>query len=284
MDLQELKTAITFLDANLFRTLIASAFGTFAGAWLASRAQTKKAIVTELNAIAAADMLAIQIANSHLALKRQYVKPIYDEYEQLKNNYESYRKSRATGGARVAFSYAAELRSLSPIKTPIDALEKMILDRVAIRGRGLAAVTELADSVDVLRLVIEGRNRLVEEFQTSDKTSDAKLQMLLGLRTQDGVIDERFKTNVAALFAKTDDCIFFARIFSDDLHRYAKKISKRYRWRYWLNGLSPEQADWTPVATTGLLPNEADYEPWLKGFKRKKANWRKIFSKLPPSQ
>lgn len=277
MGLQDLKTAaVALLDANLFRTLVASAFGTFAGAWIASRAQTKKAIVAELNALAAADMLAIQIANTHVALKRQHVKPIYEMYEQMKGDYKAYQKSKAKGGAKVAFSCSAELKSLSPLKTPIDSLEKLILEKVSIRGRGLAAVFELAASIDVLRIIVEGRNALIQEFQTSTKTDHQKLEMLLGLRTSAGVVDERFRTNVEALLLKTNDCIFFARILSDDLHKYGRILYKRYRWRFRLKRFLPEQVDWSPAALNGLLPDESDYQAWLRGFKQRPSRWRKL--------
>lgn len=275
--LEGLKSFVgTLVDADLTRTLIASAFGTFAGAWIASRTQTKRSIIAELNAIAAADMLAIQIANTHIALKRQHVRPIVASYEQIGRDYEAYRNSRAMQVAKVAFSYSAELKSLSPLRTPIIALEALILEKISLRGRGLAAALELAAAIDVLKLVIENRNLLIDEFKTSQLEDHQKLEIFLGLRTAKGVVDERFKSNVEALLLKTDDCIFFSKILSEDLHRYAARLHKRYRWRFRLKRFLPERADWSSTTLADLLPKEPDYHAWLRGFKSKPSAWRKL--------
>jgi hypothetical protein len=280
MDFEALKSsAFSLANPDLFRTLIGAAFGTFAGAWIASRSQTKKTIIAEFNAIAKADMLAIQIANTCMALKRQHVQPVYEGHLQIIRDFEAYKKSRATGGAQVAFSYSAELKTLSPMKMPIEALEKLLLEQVSIRGRGLAAAVELATTVDVLRMVIEGRNALIEELKgIQNRTERQKLEMLIGLRTASGVIDNRFTNITEAMFLKTNDCIFFARILSNDLHKYGAKLFKRYRWRFRLKGLMAEAADWSPGISSGLLPDEADYQGWLRGFQQKPSRWHRFVS------
>jgi hypothetical protein len=278
MDLQSLKASIfAFVDANFLRTIAASAFGTFAGAWIASRAQAKKAIVTELNAVATAHLLATQIANVYMALKRQMIRPIHEAYIQISRDYEAYEKSRAAGGAQVAFSYSVELRTLSPPRAPIDSLEKLVIEKISIRGRGLAAAAELASAIYDFEKIMNDRANLIEEFRSGqNKTERQKLEMFLGLRTSAGVIDDRFRSNMEALFLKTNDCIFFAYILSNDLHKYSNRLYKRFRWRFRLARLKQDSTNWSFAISTGLLPKDADYQDWLRGFQQAPSRWRKF--------
>src|SRR4029078_4372933 len=125
-------------------------------------------------AFAAAELLAIQIANSYLAMKRQHVLPICEAYSQIGRDYETYQRSRAAGGVRVPFSYGIELKALSPLKLPIGSLEKLILEKTSLRGRRLAAAVEMTSTIDTLEKIIEGRNALIQEVKNNQKTERQK--------------------------------------------------------------------------------------------------------------
>lgn len=71
-----------------FGTLVAAAFGAFAGAWATSRRETKRAVVAELNSISAARMLAFSICNRYMGLKRQHILPMCTAHTAARAQYQ----------------------------------------------------------------------------------------------------------------------------------------------------------------------------------------------------
>jgi hypothetical protein len=72
-----------YAPQNSWGTCFTAAFGAFAGAFAASRAHNKRTIVAELNALNAAHELSVAIANIFLALKRQHVVPLKENFERI---------------------------------------------------------------------------------------------------------------------------------------------------------------------------------------------------------
>jgi hypothetical protein len=86
-----------------------------------------------------------------------------------------------------------------------------------------------------------------------------------GLRAQGDIIDDRFQSNIQALHAQTDDCIFFARKLADDLLNYGTRLRRRNAWKYRLGIPKMVREDWKFV-DKGLMPDESLYANWLRGF------------------
>src|SRR5688572_6055266 len=64
------------------RTALSAGLGVIFGAWITSRAQTKRAIVAELHALRTAQALSFSIASKGLAVKRQQIKPLKENFDQ----------------------------------------------------------------------------------------------------------------------------------------------------------------------------------------------------------
>jgi hypothetical protein len=249
---------------DLFRTLIASAFGTLAGAWISSRSQTKKAILEEISSVSAAIELSVSICNQYLSLKRQLIRPIRNRYVQVQQDYESYQARLQPHSQQ--FALQTDFQTISQVKTPTEALERCLFERISIRGRGLVAGVAAISAIDALHSTIEYRNEMIDEFRKGPpRTQDETRYMYLGLRSPQGVIDQRFGDNIAGLHALTDDCIFFSRLLADDLVQYGNKLRRRYRFRFRLAVPKFKPSVWTFAGN--LLPLEADYQNWLRGFK-----------------
>jgi hypothetical protein len=260
------------LNSVQFSTFIsaafAAAFGAYAGALASSRNETKRAVIAELNSIAAARMLAFSICNKFLGLKRQLILPIYEDYQQGRSKFVEAQQAFAAGDRSRTAEFVGNFRTISPIWLPTESLEKQIIERISIRGRGLAAVVDLIGAVEALDQAIKYRTDLVSEFYKEPPTiSQLDLaQKYYGLQNARGVIDEKFYSNVEALYKQTDDCIFFSKILADDLFEYGCRLRRRYRWRFHLRSPKLVREKWDFPETRRLLPNENNYVDWLRGF------------------
>jgi hypothetical protein len=94
-------------------TFFTAAFGAFAGAFAASLSQNKRAIIAELNALSAAHALCVSIANRFLALKKQHVRPMKDDFDRISAAYRNHQTMERQSGVRVPFAYVANLKFLS---------------------------------------------------------------------------------------------------------------------------------------------------------------------------
>jgi hypothetical protein len=255
-----------YFSLHYVGTLITAAFGASVGAWATTRRETKRAIVAELNSVRAARMLTFSVCNRCIAIKRQHIRPIYQDHAAA---YEKYQEDRR-GGEREP-GIKADLRSLTPVHLPMQALERQLFEKISIGGRAIAAAAELIGIVEGLNAAIRTRNELVAELKQLSPLSPGVLaERYFGLRTDASVRDERIPSNIAALYAQTDDCIFFSRILADDLMQYGERLRRRYAWRFRLNIPKAEPANWTFAEEEGLLPKQADYVNWLRGFPGKK--------------
>jgi hypothetical protein len=262
-------------------TFFTAAFGAFAGAFAASRAHNKRTIVAELNALNAAHELSVAIANILLAVKRQHVAPLKEDFERIKASYANHQAMIKTGTQHAAFHLVADMRSLTLPATPHVALEKMIFEKTLVRGRALAALVSLVGVIDGLAISIKGRNEMVEDRRTAEWNDQERLQFFLGLRSTTGIIDERFLTNLAAITAQTDDCIFFAKTLAADLARYANNLNSKESWFYRLRVPKIDGTNWSYPEKLGLIPKEDDYKNWLRGFEPRPTRWRRFLAALP---
>jgi hypothetical protein len=259
---------------------VTAGLGAFVGGWVASRAFTKRAVITELNALSTARMLCFSICNRFLALKSQHVMGMKQRFDQIWQEHEAFlRRSPQTPSK---FVFSADFQTLTPFQLPIDELKKLVFEKTSIRGRGLVALVDLASTMDGLREAIGARTTLAEEIRNrSSKTHDEVAALYLGIKTPNGHIDERYRNNLEAIYNQTDDCIFFSRILSSELVRYGNSLRRKHMWKYWLGVSKMEDADWTKANDAGLLPDNASYERWLGGFRRP-TFWEKVRGVLSP--
>jgi hypothetical protein len=258
-------------QSSYFGTLISAAFGAFAGAYATSRRETKRAVIAELNSIAAARMLAFSICNKFLSLKSQHVAPIYEDYQEGRRKFIEVRNAFAAGDHTRTAEYAANLRNITPMWLPTESLERQIIEKISIRGRGLAAAIDLISAVDGLTRTIDTRNELVSACYRAPQpvTPGDRLEFALkyfGVANSRGIIDESFSSNVEGLYRQTDDCIFFSKTLADDLFEYERRVRRRYIWRFHLGVPRLVREKWEFPEMLNLLPKESDYAKWLRGF------------------
>jgi hypothetical protein len=259
---------------------ITAGLGAFAGGWIASRAFTKRAVVAELNALSAIQTLCFSICNRFLALKSQHVLAMKQRYDQLQQEHAEILSSPQ--GPPRQFVFQADFQTLTPLRLPIGELQKMVFEKTSIRGRALVALVDLASTIEGLNEAIESRTALSTEIRDrKNKTDDELAALYFGRRMANGHIDERYRTNLEAIYNQTDDCIFFSKILATDVVKYGNRLRRRHMWRFWLGLPKMQDADWPEAKDSGLLPQDFMYEKWLRGF-RAPTRWQRFKSMVAP--
>jgi hypothetical protein len=242
------------------KALVTAGTGVVFGAWLTSRAQAKRAIVAELHALRAAQALSFSVANKALSFKRQHIRSMKEAFDAAAAAYAGAKPDEPPPVIQL------DLRTLSKTNFPTGALEKILFDKCFLGGEGVATTVAVSDAADDLKVSIDYRNDLVAEFRKNPPTNNQqRLDLYLGLPGI-GARDERFKNNVEALYAQTNDCIFFARRLGDFILKYENKLSRQHGWKYRLPGNKLWPANWAQAESAGLLPDDADYANWIRGF------------------
>jgi hypothetical protein len=210
-----------------------------------------------------------------MALKRQYVAPMYEAYNRQLAEYEKTKRKLP----RPPFTFQADLQTLVCPKMPTELLEKRI-EKIPIQARGLAASIQLISSIHGLALAISDRNQLIIEVREASLDQKKLGERYLGLRSAEGIEDIRFGANMKAIFDQTNDCIFFAMILSEDLLTYGKRLRRRHMRRLRFSLPEMSKGDWSKAESEGLIPPRKLYKAWLDGFKTKQSMWKRFLSRL----
>jgi hypothetical protein len=251
------------------KTAATAAFGLVIGAWLTGRAQAKRRMIEELNALRAATAVCFSITNRALSLKRQIVRPMKERHDQAVAAFQTHQKG--------LLELALDLQTVSQLKFPSDVLERLVFEKTNIGEKGLAVSVALSGAIDDLRNSIGLRNELISEFreQREKMTELQRIELYVGV-PRTGEIDRRFGQNVQALYSQTDDCIFFSMLLADELRKYNNAVHSRNRFRFRLGRSKLLPADWTIAREAKLIPDESAYADWSRGFRRPPTTWERL--------
>ena len=282
---QTLEYVSQLSGTSILTIFVTAAAGAFFGAWGAqaviSRGQRFGALVAELNAVNTAVTLSFIICNAYLGLKKQHVQPMSKRFCDLKQEHEKFLEAAKEHREPklLEFQFQADWQTLSPQRTPNEALERILLDKVSIGGRGLSASAYLFGAIDSLIQSITYRNTLIVDLQKSGPHHPkALLDIYLGLSDANGTIDERFSTSIDAISAYTDDCVFFAKVLGEDLREHGVRLRRRNRWKTWKRLPKITRIDWSQAANDGLFPPDELYKDWLSGFKQDRSRRERLCS------
>jgi len=224
-------------------------------------------------------MLCFSICNRFISLKRQHVRPMRDQFERARREHDEFQAAaRAHAGPQpLVYQFLADFRTITPVKAPTEVLERLLFERISIRGRALAAAVDLVGAIDGLDKSIIYRNDLIAEIQKEAPHAPAALAAkYFGLPTEEAVIDNKYPASVEAIHTQTDDCIFFSRVLADDLLEYGTKLRRRHVWRFRISLPKLGKADWSMAEDEGLLPQMEQYETWLRGFQKRPTLFRRL--------
>lgn len=253
-----------------FTTSLAGAFaGAIAAQRIAEKGKFREELLKEFHHTNAAISLAMAAACLGLALKKQHIKALKSSYDEDIKNFEIYKSKKSAGQleADTPYEIHPNLLVLQDITPPIAVIQDIVLSKLSTAGRTISATTALSDSIVNLNGAISKRNELLNSYKNNQFPEGAKLHHLyLGLPYGDGNTNQEYGGTVLAIALYTDDVIFFSVKLCEDLMEHGEALKKRYRSR--LRGRPPRisAVDFEVPRQNGLIPNDAQYEPWLSGF------------------
>jgi len=253
------------------KTIITAAFGTIIGAWLTSRAQTKRRVLDELKAVRAARTLCFSITNKAFAMKRQHIRSMKLKFDSAVTAHREYQANPVG-----PFVLSLDLQALSQVKFPGDVLERIAFEKCSLDSEALALVVALSSAIDDLKNSIDLRNDLVVEFREKQPMSEKeKIELYLGAAGS-GIIDTRFANNIEALAHQVDDCIFFSMRLADKLLARGKTLRRSNAWRFRLDIPKFQPFDWSIAREADLIPPDAPFADWLRAFKVPPSRWDRL--------
>jgi hypothetical protein len=273
---EDLWTNAKELFSSIFFTSIVNAFaGAFMGAYAAQRIaeRTKKRddLVGEIRDTNAANMVSFTICNSLLALKKQHVKRLKDQYDKDRAALEEHKTKIEAGQidpAQHPFHFTADLETLPIEKYPADVLQSHVFEKLSVSGRALSLATMVSQTVHALNAAAEKRNQLIESYKTNPIPEHVFPALYFGLPIN-GNVNRDYPATIEAIHLQTDAGIFFAQLLCKDLTEHAEQLTTRFV-RLFPRERAPRASkpDFAKAETAGLMPSAEAFADWTQGFVR----------------
>jgi hypothetical protein len=268
------------LNSEFMMSLTGALAGAGAGAYAAQRiverAKLREELLKELRNTNAAATLAYGMSNSFLGVKKQQVKPLYDEFNKSKAAFLDFKKNHNPGVSGL-FEFKADLEFLTPINVPINPLQNLIFEKISVVGRPLGLIGMLAQTVHHLDTWMERRNTLIQEIKAKRPSHEELSIIYYGLKTDRGT-DDIYPSSLRGIYTYTDDCIYFSKLLGDDLAKHAAGLKQKLKKQF--RGTEPFSAtcDFSIAEKDGLMPPAEEYKGWESGYQTKpnpeKRGWR----------
>ncbi len=129
---------------------------------IAERTRKRQEWLKELRYTNAAIMVAHTICNSVLALKKQHVKPMVDNFRQVKAALESFRLQKESHQIPpdAPFHLSMDMQSYPAQVLPLETLKHAVFQETSAVGRPLALVAVIEQSLIGLSKAISKRDEL----------------------------------------------------------------------------------------------------------------------------
>lgn len=246
---------------------VGSFAGAFAGALgaqrIAERSKGRDDLRREIRNVNAAIMVAFDVCNTLLSVKKQYVKDLRDTYDAHKREFIAHCEKRQQQEPLAPFEIRANLMTLSLPPMPIDVLQTLIFERLFIGGRPLVLTTALDRTVDGLTASFEARNRFIESFKQNPPNTNRLITLYFGLPFEGGVNTD-YPSFVEAIYSQTDDGIYYSKRLADDLVEYGEKCADTFKERFGLGAPNINKPVWKDAGD--LMPEEDAYADWARIF------------------
>ena len=260
-----LKNSWDFANSTFFTSLIGAFAGAYGGQYIVERIKNRENLLAEIRNTNAAIMMAFDICNSYLSLKKQHVKTLkenHDRHVQDLNQFHAERK-QGTIADDVVFRFQADFQSLETMLVPIGVLQKLIFEKISLNGRPLNLTATLIRTIQSLNNSIQKRNQLIELYKANSPIPDEVLAThYFGLPDKNGHIDNIYPSCVQFIYEQTDDCIFFSKLLCEDLVTHGEQLKKKFGKK------SPKinKPDFQKAVDAGLMPDKNKYSDWKTMF------------------
>jgi hypothetical protein len=260
------------LNSSFSIALIGGLTGAFAGAWgaqrVAERSKRREDLLRELRNTNAATMTAFSTCNAALALKKQHVLPMYEQFHRDKQALQEFLRRRAVGQVQTnaPFHFTADLRSFPALEVPIDTLKDLVFHRISAYGRPLALASVLDQSIIGLRSAIQQRDQTIQRIQDRVISSADLPNYYFGLPLSGGDTNQQYPDLVEAIHSYVDDVAFFSSLLCIDLPAHGDQVHALFLKSVGKGAPRVSKPDFAGPKASGLMPSDANYSDWLKAF------------------
>lgn len=265
----EFESAYKLFNSQFMSSVIGALAGAFAGAYaahkIATSAKKRERLEAQMRSTNIAISSAFLTCNAALGLKGQHIQSMFTSYSSDKNNFETVLRNPPDSGP---IHFAMDLKVLHMPFVPFDDVSSIIQGQLNVRGRPLALVSTIKNSLTSLKEVLEYRNRLIEQFKTSFQglPEERKLRIYFGLSLPDGSIHQEYADTLQAIYQYTNDVIFFSSLLCSDLVAHGEKIRVQYRKDFGRHLEKTTSPDFKTEKAEKLMPDAKDYADWMNMF------------------
>lgn len=247
-------------------SLAGAAGGAFAVYTIGDRAKARDQLLGEIRAVISSLEILLGICNVLFNVKEQYVIDMKRDYEERLSRAQKHylltiTKQIPAGTPLVLGQMDAHL--FDPPRIRVDALEKLLLENMSIRGKAVPLFTVLTQSIETMNRLIAARNQLINDLKPTPLSK--QIPLLFGLPVN-GNIDNTYGNYITGIASSVNDCLFFGTSLVEELKKYGESIRKRYKKRF--RGVVPGIPDlrFRIAEQGGLMPSANDYPSWQSMF------------------
>ena len=255
----------------LVGALAGAYFGARSAQRVAERGKVRDELTKEIRNVNAAIALSFGIANSMLALKKQHVAALKNDYDTERQRHEDYLAKRKTGQIQgnSPFVLKADFKTMPAVTHPLPVLQDIVFGRLSAVGRPLNLVASLGEVVENLNTSIAQRNELIEMFKTGRFPPGASIaDMYLALPYGGGHVNQQYPDLVNAISSYTEHAIFFTHLLCKDLREYGSEVAETFKKRFKYSTPRVTEVDFKQVEASGQLPSADEYKTWFTAFQK----------------
>lgn len=266
----------TALNSAFSIALVGGFVGAVGGALgaqhIAERSKRREDLLKELRNTNAAIIVSFAICNAALALKKQHVQPMHEQFAKEKELLHEFLAKRSKGvvPADAEHRIAADLRIYPAPTTALETLKGLVFEKISAYGRALALVSVLDQSLVGLREAIAKRDEWVHRFSSGGLPKGTFQNYYFGQPLPNGDTNQEYPDLVFAIHSYTDDVVFFSSSLCADLINHGNAVREPLTKKSEKGVPRVSTADFSGPRASGLLPPDNQYSDWLNGFTEQK--------------
>lgn len=263
-----------FLNSGFTIAFIGALAGAFAGATgaqrIIERSKGREELLKELRNTNAAIMVSFTICNTVLGVKKQIVKPLYEQFRQDRAAYQAFLAQSRTGQNQSPkrFHFNADLQSFAAPILPTETLNHLVFDGISAYGRSLGLVSMIENAAAGLATAVAKRDRLIAAFGQLSAFGqlrpppDVMASHYFGEQTPSGDTPREHADVVEVIHSYTNDLIFFSSQLCADLIQHGQNKRRQFEKQFGKGAPEITKVDFGGPKNSGLFPPDSDYSSW----------------------
>lgn len=253
-------------------SLIGALAGAYAGARAAQRiaehAKDREQLLSQIRTTNAATMVAFSACNAGLAVKKQHVQSLYEEFGRARAELDAFRQQRNTGQRQgnAEYRFVADMRTFPAPSAPIDTLKDLVFHRISAYGRPLALVAVLEQSFAGVKEMIARRDALIQRFASGSVPKELVPNYYFGMPLPSGDTNQEYPDLIEGIHSYVDDIAFFSSLLCADLIAHGNRSHALFTKQFGKGAPKVSTADFSGPRKQGLIPPNSQYADWLKAF------------------